>query len=169
MVKQQELYSLLHHWTNSMEQSPAVKGIYNRLVCQGIARMFITVFIKARYWTPLWASWINFTPSYPLLLKSILIIPSQLWLGRPSDLFALGLQSKIRRPNFPRTCHMPYQSHPPWFLIYFDRSVVCLISVMSAKQRTGYMGKSSFIMRAPVWLRIRIARQVLLEVFHIEF
>jgi hypothetical protein len=47
------------------------------------ARRFITVFTKARHWTLSWASRIQFAPSIPISLRSILMLSSHLRLGLP--------------------------------------------------------------------------------------
>jgi hypothetical protein len=44
------------------------------------------VFIKPRYWTLPWASWIQFAPSIPVSLRSSLMLSSHLRLGLPSGL-----------------------------------------------------------------------------------
>jgi hypothetical protein len=43
-------------------------------------RRFITVFTQARHWILSWASWIQFTPSSPISLRSILMLSSHLRL-----------------------------------------------------------------------------------------
>jgi hypothetical protein len=55
-------------------------------------RRFITVFTQARHWILSWASWIiQFTPSIPISLRSILMLSSHLRLGLPSGLLPSGL------------------------------------------------------------------------------
>jgi hypothetical protein len=43
--------------------------------------------IKAWQWTLSWATWIQSTPSYPISVRSILILSSYLCLYLPSGLF----------------------------------------------------------------------------------
>jgi hypothetical protein len=68
--------------------------------CQTIAcfiygtRRFITMFTKARHWTLSWASRIQFAPSIPLSLRSILMLSSHLRLGLLSGLFPSGLPTE---------------------------------------------------------------------------
>jgi hypothetical protein len=69
------------------------------------------VFTKSCYWTLSWASWIQFAPSIPISLRSILMLSSHLRLGLPSGLFPSGLPTK----TFPHACHMSRPPHPPWF------------------------------------------------------
>jgi hypothetical protein len=57
-------------------------------------RRFITVFTQARHWTLSWASWIQFAPSIPISLRSILMLSSHLRLGLPSGLLPSGLPTK---------------------------------------------------------------------------
>jgi hypothetical protein len=61
---------------------------------------------------------------------------SHLCLDCTSDLFASRLLTKIGRPNFLYTCYVPYQSHPPGFVIYFGRST--LMSNLSNVSETLY-------------------------------
>jgi hypothetical protein len=55
---------------------------------------FITVFTKARHWTPSWASWIQFAPSIPVSQRSSLMLSSHLRLGLPSGLLRSVLPTK---------------------------------------------------------------------------
>jgi hypothetical protein len=57
-------------------------------------RRFVTVFTKARHWTPSWATWIQLAPSIPISVKSILMLSSHLRLGLPSGLLPSGLPTK---------------------------------------------------------------------------
>jgi hypothetical protein len=75
--------------------------------CQRIAcfhygtQRFITVFTKTHHWTLSWASWIQFAPTTPISLRSILMLFSHLCLGPVS--------------TCPYACYMSYPPHPPWF------------------------------------------------------
>jgi hypothetical protein len=68
---------------------------YQRITCflYGTRRL-ITVFTKARHWTLSRASRIQFAPSMPISLRSILMLPSHLRLGLFSGLFPSGLPTK---------------------------------------------------------------------------
>jgi len=59
---------------------------------------FIAVFTRTRQWSLRWTRWIQPTPSYPISLRSILILSSYLGLRRPSDLFPSGFPTKILYP-----------------------------------------------------------------------
>jgi hypothetical protein len=48
-------------------------------------RRFIAVFTQAYHWSLSWASWIQFAPSIPVSLRSILMLSSHLRLVLPSD------------------------------------------------------------------------------------
>jgi hypothetical protein len=52
------------------------------------------VFTKARHSTLSWASRIQFAPSIPIFLRSILMLSSHLRLGLPSCLLLSGLATK---------------------------------------------------------------------------
>jgi hypothetical protein len=53
-------------------------------------RRFITVFTRALHCSLSWARSIQFIPSYPISLRSILILSTHLRLGLPSGLFPSG-------------------------------------------------------------------------------
>jgi hypothetical protein len=55
---------------------------------------FITVFTKARHWTLSWAKRIQFVPSIPISLRSILMLSSHLRLGLPSGLLRSDFPTK---------------------------------------------------------------------------
>jgi hypothetical protein len=57
-------------------------------------RRFITVFTKACHWTLSWGSRIQFAPSIPISLRSILMLSSHLRLGLPSGLLPGGTPTK---------------------------------------------------------------------------
>jgi hypothetical protein len=57
-------------------------------------RRFITAFTQARNWTLSWANWIQFAPSIPISLRSILMLSSYLRLGLPSVLLPASLRTK---------------------------------------------------------------------------
>jgi hypothetical protein len=52
------------------------------------------VFTKARHWTLSWASWIQFVPSIPISLRSILMLSFYLRLGHPRGFSPSGLPTK---------------------------------------------------------------------------
>jgi len=87
------------------------------LACHTIAcflygiRRFITVLIKAYHWTLSWVSRIQFTPSIPVSLRSILFL-SSFQLSLP---FGPPNQNFVNTSPLPHACHMSLPLHPPWF------------------------------------------------------
>jgi hypothetical protein len=79
-----------------MELSPsweATSRSATRFIIFYETRSFITVFTRAR--------WIQFVPPNPVSLRSILILPSHLWLSHPSCLFLSGFPTKTLLHFFP--------------------------------------------------------------------
>jgi hypothetical protein len=56
---------------------------------------FIAVFTRALHWSLSWARSIQSIPSYPVSLRSILLLPTHLRLGLPSGLFPSGFPTTI--------------------------------------------------------------------------
>jgi hypothetical protein len=72
-------------------------------------RRFITVFTKARHWTLSWARWIQFAPSIPISLRSILMLSSHLRPGLPAVSCLRASQPKPCKHPSPPPCvpHFP--------------------------------------------------------------
>ena len=60
-----------------------------------VLALFITAFTTALHMAPSWARWIQWTPSHPIYLRSILIISYHSRQGIPSGLFHSGIPTKI--------------------------------------------------------------------------
>jgi hypothetical protein len=60
-----------------------------------VTRRFIAVFTRARYWSQLWATWIQFTSSHPISPRSTLILSSHLRPGLQNGFFSSDLLTKI--------------------------------------------------------------------------
>jgi len=56
------------------------------------------------------------TPFNYIYLRSVLILPSRLYLGLPSGLFPLRFphQNPVGTSHIPRACHIPRPSQPSW-------------------------------------------------------
>jgi hypothetical protein len=65
-----------------LEKPPIVQPLKNFPAFYGIRR-FITVFTRSLHWSLSWASSIQSIPSYPISLRSILILSTQTRLGLP--------------------------------------------------------------------------------------
>jgi hypothetical protein len=90
--------------TNSMEQRYS-SGADSRSPGQEIrhfykTRRFISVLTRARHWTLSWARWIQSARSRTLLIKWILILPSDLRLGLPNNFFHLGVTNNTLHAVF---------------------------------------------------------------------
>jgi hypothetical protein len=77
---------------------------------------FINALTEARHWTLSWASQIQFAPSIPICLTSILMLSSHLRLGLPTGFFPSGPQPKAcKQLSLPHACYMSHPPYPPWF------------------------------------------------------
>jgi hypothetical protein len=90
---------------------------WQTLSCQTIAcflyeaRRFITVLTKTRHWTLSWANRIQFAPSIPISLRSILMLSSYLRLGLPSGLLPSGVTTKTLQTPLPSSMHATCPAH----------------------------------------------------------
>jgi hypothetical protein len=78
-------------------------------------RRIITVFTRVHHWLLFWARLIHSTPSYPIFLRSILMLSSNLHLVVPSDLIPCFPTKILYAFLISHACYMPHPSHPPWF------------------------------------------------------
>jgi hypothetical protein len=96
---------------------------------------FIVVFTQARHWTLSWASWIQFAPSIPISLRSILMLSSHLRLGLPSGLLPSGLpfryNNKFLRWGVVSPTPNPKLEHHPLSAVRD-----CLFNIFAATLRT---------------------------------
>jgi hypothetical protein len=75
------------------------------------ARRFITVFTKAHYRTLSWASWIQFAPSIPISLRSILMLSSHISVSLHSGLFASDLPTNTLQTSLPSPIRATSPAH----------------------------------------------------------
>jgi hypothetical protein len=99
---------LLTPWCRILLEKLIVPQLVKNIPLSYGTRRFITVFTKARHWTLSWASRIQFAPSIPISLRSILMLSSHLRLGLPN-------QNPVNTSPLPHACHMSRPPHPPWF------------------------------------------------------
>jgi hypothetical protein len=85
---------LLAQWCRTLFEKLLVTQLVKNIMLSYGTRRFITVFTKARHWTLSWSSRIQFAPSIPISLRSILMLSSHLRLGLPSGLLHSGLPTK---------------------------------------------------------------------------
>jgi hypothetical protein len=74
------------------------------------------LFTRACLWAVFWARWIQSSISHLISLRSMLLLPSYLCIGLPSDVFFPGFPTKnLVCVSFQhRACQIPHLSHP-WF------------------------------------------------------
>jgi hypothetical protein len=112
-----------------MEKPPVVQLLKNFPTFYG-TRRFITAFTRALHWSLPWARSIWSIPSYPISLRSILILSTHLRLYLPSGLFPPGFPINILyaflftpiRATFPdgqkdiihSLTHSLMELSPPW-------------------------------------------------------
>jgi len=102
------------HIANSMEQSPWKAN--NESANQEIPPRFIIVFTAAHHWSLSWVICNQSTPTHPISLRSILILPTHLHLGRPIGHFPVGFPTKYcARFSFLQACYVSRPPHPAWF------------------------------------------------------
>jgi len=78
-------------------------------------KVLITMFTTASHWSLNSVRWIQYTPSHPISLRSILISMSHLCLGLPSCIFFQDFLTKILYALLSSPmCYMSCPSHPPW-------------------------------------------------------
>jgi hypothetical protein len=83
-------HSLTHSWSWALHEKPPVVQLLKNFTELYGTRMFITVFTKSLHFSLSWATQIHFISSYPISLKSILILSTHLRLGLPSGLLPSG-------------------------------------------------------------------------------
>jgi hypothetical protein len=80
-----------------------------------------------RHWSLSWTSLIKstFPPCFIKIRLNVILPPSILWIGRPSDDFSSGFpcQYFVRISHLSRACYMPCSPHPPWSDHSNNRSV----------------------------------------------
>jgi hypothetical protein len=106
----------LTHWSRVLIEKLTIAQLVKNFCAIYGTRSFITVFTRARHWSPFWARWIQSTSSKPLSLRPILILSFDLRADLPRCLFPSELLTKIWMHLSSIPC-MLYASlfHPPWF------------------------------------------------------
>jgi hypothetical protein len=70
---------LLTPWCRILFEKLNVTHLFKKIPLSYGTRRFVTVFTKARHWTLSWVSWIQFAPSNPTSLTSVLMLSSHLF------------------------------------------------------------------------------------------
>jgi hypothetical protein len=83
----------------------------------------ITMFTRALYWSLPWASWIQFITSYPISLRSILILSTHLRSGLPSGLYHFGFPINILYAFLFSAIHATCPAH----LILLDLTILIIL------------------------------------------
>jgi hypothetical protein len=86
-------------------------------------RRFITAFTRALHWSLFWARSIQSLSSYPISLRSILILSAHLRLGIPSGLFHSGISTNILYAFL----FAPIRSTCPAHLILLDLIILIIL------------------------------------------
>jgi hypothetical protein len=104
-------------------------------------RMFITVLTKARHWIVSWARRIQFAPSIPISLSSILMLSSHLRLCLPQRFLTFGPpnQNPINTSPLPPARHMSSPPHP-------------VLSLRHCFSKTHFNIILTFTLSSPKWL-----------------
>jgi hypothetical protein len=103
-------YLLTHSLTHSLHgagyylKSWLSLSLSKNILLSYETRRFITVFTKARHWTLSWVGWIQFDPSIPISLRSVLMLSSHLRLGLPSGSYFRASQPKPSKYLSPPPC-----------------------------------------------------------------
>jgi hypothetical protein len=109
-----------HYLTNSMDhrllENLTVSQLVKKLPIFYGMTSFITVLTKALHQSLSCIRWIQSTPSYPISIRSIIKLSSCICLGISCGTFPSGFVTKLCCLALClHACHMPCQSHPPWF------------------------------------------------------
>jgi hypothetical protein len=106
---------LTHSWSWALLEKPPIVQLLKNFPAFYGTRRFITVFKRALHWSLSWARSIQSIPSYPISLRSILILFTHLHLGLPSGLFPSGSPTNIL-----------YAFHREWRIQQFVCCCVCI-------------------------------------------
>jgi hypothetical protein len=134
-------YLLTHSLTHSMVQDIIWKAD-SHSACQKIScflygtRRFITVFTKCHHWTLSWASRIQFAPSMPVSLRSILMLSSHLRLGLSSGLLPSGFPTKMSNV-WVHFWIIPFSNCALPQLLHMEMAILIRLRLLFAARRMG--------------------------------
>jgi hypothetical protein len=90
-----QIINWLTSWSILLLEKHVVTQLGKNLTTFYVTRRVIGVLARTHHWNIFWANLLPFTPIYPICLRRILILSSQLCIGLPSGLLFSGFRSEM--------------------------------------------------------------------------
>jgi hypothetical protein len=90
-----KIYMCTHSRSWTLLEKLSIVQLFKNFPAFYGTRSFITVFTRTLHWSLFWARSIQSIPFHLISQRSILILPTDLCLGLPSDLFPSGIPTNI--------------------------------------------------------------------------